>query len=319
MSRLLVGGGLVHDKIKRLGNLARARLNRKGIDMRRIPFYAALLLLSGVTGLVGADRFTVEKTDDGAIVKLDGKLFTRYQKLFQNKPILHPVIGPTGKEMTRPLGEGDHVHHSSFWFTHGNVNGTDFWHKGGRIEHKDFLVASGGKTATLKTISSWKDDDGKVLGEESRVMVFDANDKARWIDVDIVFTAKAPVTFGKTKEGSFGVRMWPKSTVKEGGTIINREGKKNGDAWGKASAWVDYYGDVKGETLGVAILNHPGSLRHPTTWHVRTYGLFAANPFMKQELKLAAGDKMTLKHRVVFHKGTTAEAGIAAMYEAYKK
>ena len=287
--------------------------------MRMTSVFTTLAVLAVASAAAAADRFTVEETKDGAIVKLDGKLFTRYQKLFQNKPILHPVIGPTGKEMTRPLGEGDHVHHSSFWFTHGDVNGTDFWHKGGLIEHKEFLVAKGGKKATLKTVSAWKDKNGKVLGEESREMVFDANDKARWVDVDIVFTAKAPVTFGKTKEGSFGVRMWPKSTVKEGGTIQNSEGKKNGDAWGKPAAWVDYYGDVKGETLGVAILNHPGSLRHPTTWHVRTYGLFAANPFMKQELKLAAGEKITLKHRVVFHKGTTKEAGIGEIYESYKK
>ena len=287
--------------------------------MRMTSVFTTLAVLAVASAAAAADRFTVEETKDGAIVKLDGKLFTRYQKLFQNKPILHPVIGPTGKEMTRPLGEGDHVHHSSFWFTHGDVNGTAFWHKGGLIEHKEFLVAKGGKKATLKTVSDWKDKNGKVLGEESREMVFDANDKARWVDVDIVFTAKAPVTFGKTKEGSFGVRMWPKSTVKEGGTIQNSEGKKNGDAWGKPAAWVDYYGDVKGETLGVAILNHPGSLRHPTTWHVRTYGLFAANPFMKQELKLAAGEKITLKHRVVFHKGTTKEAGIGEIYESYKK
>ena len=287
--------------------------------MRMTSVFTTLAVLAVASAAAAADRFTVEETKDGAIVKLDGKLFTRYQKLFQNKPILHPVIGPTGKEMTRPLGEGDHVHHSSFWFTHGDVNGTDFWHKGGLIEHKEFLVAKGGKKATLKTVSAWKDKNGKVLGEESREMVFDANDKARWVDVDIVFTAKAPVTFGKTKEGSFGVRMWPKSTVKEGGTIQNSEGKKNGDAWGKPAAWVDYYGDVKGEILGVAILNHPGSLRHPTTWHVRTYGLFAANPFMKQELKLAAGEKITLKHRVVFHKGTTKEAGIGEIYESYKK
>ena len=36
---------------------------------------------------------------------------------------------------------------------------------------------------------------------------------------------------------------------------------------------------VEGKTVGVAILNHPDSFRFPTTWHVRTYGLFAANPF----------------------------------------
>jgi len=287
--------------------------------MRKIKIVLFGFLLTWGPSTLAADRFTVEKNEEGVAIKLDGKLFTRYQKKYQNKPILHPVIGPTGKEMTRPLGEGDHVHHSSFWFTHGDVNGTDFWHKGGLIEHKSFVEAKGGKQATLKTVSAWKGKDGKALGEEARSMVFDANDKARWVDVEILFTASAPVTFGRTKEGSFGVRMWPKSTVKEGGTIVNSEGKKNGDAWGKPSSWVDYYGDVKGETLGIAILNHPDSLRHPTTWHVRTYGLFAANPFMQKELKLAAGDKFTLKYRVVFHKGTTKDAGIAAIYADYSK
>ena len=114
-------------------------------------------------------------------------------------------------------------------------------------------------------------------------MVFDADDQARWIDVEIVFSATQPLTFGTTKEGSVGVRLWPTLTVSRGGTIVNSEGQRNGDAWGKTAEWVDNYGNIDGETLGIAVLNHPTSLRHPTTWHVRTYGLFAANPFMKED------------------------------------
>ena len=33
-------------------------------------------------------------------------------------------------------------------------------------------------------------------------------------------------------------------------------------------------GQVEGKVRGIAILNHPESFRHPTPWHVRTYGLF---------------------------------------------
>ena len=44
---------------------------------------------------------------------------------------------------------------------------------------------------------------------------------------------------------------------------------------GKASPRVDYVGPgSRGQTVGVAILNHPESFRYPTTWHVRDYGLF---------------------------------------------
>ena len=66
---------------------------------------------------------------------------------------------------------------------------------------------------------------------------------------------------------------------KTGGRITNAEGLTDLKAWGQPSPWVDYVGPVHGKTVGIAILNHPRSFRYPTTWHVRDYGLFAANPF----------------------------------------
>jgi hypothetical protein len=46
-------------------------------------------------------------------------------------------MSPSGTHLTRqvPLVKGvegesdDHPHHIGFWFTHGDVNGKDFWHK----------------------------------------------------------------------------------------------------------------------------------------------------------------------------------------------
>jgi len=298
------------------------------VILRALAFRGAaclLMLLMTVSSDAGDDApageagITFESTDNGVDVLVDGKLFTRYQEQYQNKPILHPIIGPSGKEMTRPLGEGDHPHHASFWFTHGDVNGIDFWHKKGTITHQEYLQQAVGDQAVLKAKADWKNESGEIIGEEVRSMTFHADDDVRWIDVDLKFTAVKPVTFGKTKEGAFGVRVRPTSTVDKGGTILNSEGDKNKDAWGKAAAWVDYYGSIDGETLGIAVMNHPDSLRHPTPWHVRTYGLFAANPFMKEELNLAKGESFTLRHRLVFHAGTTEEADIAAIYDDYVK
>jgi len=51
-----------------------------------------------------------------------------------------------------------------------------------------------------------------------------------------------------------------------------RPGEKHAD-------WCDYYGSIGGKTVGIAMFDHPSNPRHPTTWHVRDYGLFAANPF----------------------------------------
>src|SRR6266536_6018548 len=63
------------------------------------------------------------------------------------------------------------------------------------------------------------------------------------------------------------------------GHIINSAGVREDDTWGKRAEWCDYYGPVDGKTVGVAILDDPRNPRHPTSWHVRDYGLFAANPF----------------------------------------
>ena len=72
---------------------------------------------------------TVETSPNGAMVKIDGQLFTEYLIDSGGKPILWPIIGPTGKPMTRafpmkkddPNEKKDHPHHRSMWFTHGDV------------------------------------------------------------------------------------------------------------------------------------------------------------------------------------------------------
>ena len=122
----------------------------------------------------------------------------------------------------------------------------------------------------------------------------------RVIDFEITLKAThGPVTFGDTKEGMFGLRVASSMDVnkKQGGRITNAEGLTDDQAWGKASPWVDYTGPVQGKTVGIAILNHPRSFRYPTTWHVRTYGLFAANPFGWHDFGLGKSGEYVLPRR----------------------
>jgi len=288
-----------------------------------------------------AAEFTVKKADDGVTVSVDGQLFTRYLIKSGAKPILWPVLGPTGKEMTRaypmrdaaPGERDDHIHHRSFWFTHGDVNGIDFWAETeghGNIIHRDFVKVEGGKHASIVTRNDWIGPDGKKVCEDERHLTFGANQDARWIDFDVTVRASVgEVKFGDTKEGSFGVRTagTMKVTSKLGGAIVNSEGQKDVEAWGKPAKWVDYHGPVDGETLGIAILNHPSSLRYPTYWHVRTYGLFTANPFGLHHFKgsnefdgsltLKKGESFTLRHRVLFHQGDAKAGRVADAFADY--
>ena len=241
---------------------------------------------------LGAD-ITAERSPNGAVVKIDGQLFTEYLVKSGTKPVLWPIIGPTGKPMTRdyPLRDNhnektDHPHQRSLWFSHGNVDGIDFWDergaKVGSIEHLEFLKVAGGKPAVIATRNAWLAPDGRKLCEDQRTLRFNSDGDARWIDFDIAIKATdGAVTFGDTKEGTFGLRVAESISVDahRGGKIINSRGEVDAAAWGQAAPWVDYHGPVDGQTVGIAILNHPSSFRFPTYWHVRPYGLFAANPF----------------------------------------
>jgi hypothetical protein len=278
---------------------------------------------------------------DDVEVTVDGKPFTTYRPHNGPKPTYYPLFGPSGKLMTRsfpmkdvPGEKRDHPHQRSMWFTHGKVNGIDFWseQKGhGSIVETSRSITSGSPIfGMIRTSDDWLGPDNKRICSDQRIVRFFTTSTTRIIDFDITIKATdGPVTFGDTKEGMFGVRVATSMDVdsKQGGKITNSGGLNDAATWGKPATWVDYTGPVDGETVGVAILNHPASFRHPTTWHVRTYGLFAANPFglhdfgMKKtgEHTLPAGESIHFGYRVILHKGDTASAGLPASYAGYAK
>ncbi len=283
-------------------------------------------------------QVTAEKSEKGVVVKIDGKLFTEYLTEVRGKPILWPIIGPTGKPMTRsyPMIEGvegernDHPHQASFWFTHGDVNGYSFWHKE-ITKHREFKEIKSGRTAKIVSVNDWLAPDGQKVLEDERTIEFGTLGDSRYIDFTIILKAtEGSVTFGDTKEGSFGVRVAAtmKVDAKLGGKIVNSKGQVDRDAWGQPAAWVDYHGPVAGDIVGVAILNHPSSFRYPTHWHVRTYGLFAANPFglsdfpsptKSGEYTLPKGEEMTFRYRVLLHCGDEKEGKVAEVFACYEK
>jgi hypothetical protein len=305
----------------------------------RIALLALLPILT--SGLV-AEEWTLKQTNTGYEVRIDDKIFAGYITDYEGCPIVYPIIGPAGKSMTRdyPMKKGyegikeDHPHHRSLWFTHGEVGKYNFWaaldkSAVDRIIHKRFVKAEcDGQSALLVTENDWVGSDNQKVCRDVRTLRFAAAKNLRIIDFDITVTAEQDkVVFGDTKEGTFGIRVPEVIAVetKKGGSFVNAEGKiGEKDAWGKRSPWVDYRGLIDGEKAGIAIMNHPSSFRYPTYWHVRDYGLFAANPFgvhdfeqrdtTAGELTLPKGESVTFRYRVLFHKG---ETNIADAFKEY--
>jgi len=293
-----------------------------------------------------AAEFSVEQHKGGVTVKIDGQFFTDYLTETGPKPILWPIVGPYELPMTRAFpmkkveGEKqDHPHQRSLWFTHGDVNGVDFWSelKGhGSIVHRAYLKVEGGENAAvIATRNDWVDANGKKVCEDERRLTFTVGSRGRTIDFDITLKAsEGPLTFGDTKEGAMGIRVPTVMDVnsKQGGQIVTSEGLTDTAAWGKPASWVDYHGEIpvgkdEKKHVGIAVLNHPSSFRYPTRWHVRDYGLFAANPFGLKDFEkndqlngsytMQAGESIALRYRFVFHKGDAAAAGIEQAFEEY--
>jgi len=241
-----------------------------------------------------ADQVALEKSEKGYKVLLDGQLFTEYIMDENGTPILWPLITAGGQRITRdypmipdrPDEKKDHPHHRSLWFTHGDVNGVDFWAVGpnkGKIRHDRFTLAEcDGNIATLESENSWITPKDEILCTDRRTFRFSEKDGARIIEFRIELTGVVEeCKFGDTKEGTFGVRVASSMDVdaKKGGKIVNAQGEKDEAAWGKRSEWVEYSGPIDEKNVSIKILDTSDSFRFPTYWHVRTYGLFAANPF----------------------------------------
>jgi len=284
---------------------------------------------------------TVSEIDGKVVVKTGDQLLTEYHYQNVPRPFLYPLYGPGELPLTRnwPMKdtgdeEKDHPHHKSFWFTHGDVNGIDFWADGknkGAIKHVQFLALSSGNEGVIQSSNHWIAPSGEIVCTDQRILRFKVTNSNRTIDYTItIYAPNGPVTFGDTKEGSMGLRLAETMRLKGKvghGHIINSAGDRDDNTWGKRAEWCDYFGPVKDKVMGVAIFDHPSNPRHPTWWHVRDYGLFAANPFgihdfekkpaRTGDLLIPAGEKITFRYRFLLHTGDEKEGKVAENYQEY--
>jgi hypothetical protein len=326
---------------------------------RRVITFAAMFLKPvvcaiacvglAISALAADGRVRISEKEDRLRVEIDGELFTEYR--FQGAPhvYFYPLLGPGGVHMTRhyPMqqdSEGedhDHHHHRSLWYSHGAVNGIDFWAetpKAGKIVHDKFLDVKSDKDAgVIRSANKWVAPDGSVTCTDERLFrVYPRPKNERLFDFEItLFAGDKEVVLGDTKEGSMAIRLAETMRVtpnkfnagKTNGHIVLSTGVRDKETWGKKAAWCDYYGPVGDKIVGVAIFDHPGNPRHPTSWHVRDYGLFAANPFGIHDfekkpagtgdLKIPAGKSVTFKYRFYIHEGNEQQAKVAERYAEY--
>lgn len=341
-----------------------------------------------------APEVTFNQVGDGDVrIFVGDAFFAEYRDDFRGTPVVWPICAPNHSLATRawPMiedldlsaepdanmqvvyknaiiserkGSKDHPHHRSLWFNHGDVNQGDFWTLTSSVikPAKPLEISLQDNRVVVSAENLWT--HGKLqraLCKDTRNLAFGVLEiipDVRFIDFDIVITAlEDNVTFGDTKEGSFGIRLPSPTAVTSksknnawGGHIVNREGDVDAQVWSKKTGWVNYVGPAesfltgeeleaefsKGQdsgdfpltTIGVAILNGPNSLNSIPWSHVRDYGLMAINPFGQRDFepqktkangaqKLNKNESLHFSFRVLIHDGSLTSKEIEEAYNDF--
>jgi hypothetical protein len=236
----------------------------------------------------------------------------------------------------------DHPHHRSIWTAYGDVRmgdfskeGTDYWavgkDKGLEKVTKIVRVESGPVFGLIEANIDWVTAAGKKeLAETRTYRFFKTPDGQRMIDVKVVFKfTEGDVMFADTKEGGIvALRVAISMDEQTAGKMYNSEGKVGEkECWGKHAAWCDYVGPVDGKTVGIAVFDAKTNYGHPQPWHIRAYGLYAANPFGLKSFGEKASGAHTFKkgaaaefnYRILIHDGDTKQAKVAEQYRLYSE
>ncbi|HKT12619.1 MAG TPA: PmoA family protein [Terriglobia bacterium] len=326
---------------------------------RNKNLFSSLLLTAGAILLsscayAASESVQLQREATHINVIIGGKPFTTYY--FDPeiaKPYFMPLRSAQGTIITRGFPIGNKVppehqhdpnlepHQRPMYFGHGDVDGVDFWGEAiypkwsddtvfGRTVLAKIEEAKGGAdSGTIQALFHLVDPSGRILADETQAFVIRGDQHTRMIDCVFTIIANhgADVVMGDTKEGAFALRL-TKALNSPPGHMANSNGEVGEkEVWGKRANWVDYYGKVDGEEVGVAIFDSPRSFRHPTYWHARGYGLFAVNPFAIREFTgdfnkdgswtIQQGKSLTLRYRVFIHHGDDKQAHVAEAYQEY--
>jgi hypothetical protein len=322
----------------------------------KVLLLSVVAALRPVSGRGQAEAVSFMRRANAIEVFIGGKPFTTYY-FSPNvaKAYLQPLRDTRGIVVTRGFPVGDAIpanhehdpslepHQRPMYFAHGDIGGYDFWteqvfakyygHAGnsrwGRMVLRSVdEMRAGSDSGTIRATFDLVGADQKPIGEETQQFTFHGDPHSRVIDCEFVIRAKhGALKIGDSKEGTFAIRVAPELDAPQGHMVNSEGGEGEPQIWGKRATWVNYDGMIDGQSLGIAIFDNPRSFRHPTHWHARGYGLFAANPFgikaftrdpaQDGSYTIPGGQSVRFKYRVLIHEGNYKDAHVAEQYKEY--
>jgi len=299
---------------------------------------AAGLAAGGRVRAAGARLRYEKQPDDGRIAWLEGddpvltynhadRLPAGVPERYRRACYCHPVHTPDGTVLTDDFPK-DHYHHRGIFWSWPRMKArgktVQTWHlEGIHQTHRKWLKRLVGPEAGhMDVVNEWRLDDGTVVGTETiRTTIHPAEGPGRAVDFDLEFEAVGgPVELlgaGGKGYGGFCFRFAPRK-----GTVITTDaGVQAKDSNNGRFAWADLSARFAGrETMsGAAVFVHPATPpdRRPRGWTIRHYGFLGPNWPHLEPFTLEPGAPVTLRYRVVLHRGDAGEGKVAEAYEEY--
>ena len=303
-----------------------------------------LLIVLFQTG--GFAQFSINEQADGFLVREGDQNIFFYQKKtkslegkYPKSHYIHPLYNLDGEIISEDFPE-DHPHHRGvFWTWHqiliGDSSVADGWdckNISWDVQEIDELM-NNSESLKLRINLFWKsplwlDEDGNrksFLEETTFITVHKTRDKYRSIDFEINLKAleKDVKTGGSEDEkgyGGFSVR----TTVPEDLTFISGDTTVKPEVLAvTAGSWMDFSGTFVNTKCGVTILTHPQFPAQRQKWIIRDGNLFRSLQNVRfpgrEPVDISMDKPLTLKYRLVIHKGEAADIDIDRIYQNYIK
>lgn len=309
----------------------------------KICVYSAILLsLAAFSSVVEEKGLKWKNSEDTVALMKAGEIVWRHNHdKSRDKPYIHPLATLDGEVLT-DLRPDDHVWHRGLWFSWKFINGLNYWEEDkqtllseGRTEIKQVEVETNADySAEIDMVLSYHPPQESEILSEKRRLHFGAPRSNGWyvIDWTSTFTAtggdarlgRTPITGqpgGKSWGGYAGLSLrmakqtlhWPMiDSNGNKGSSINR---KRGAVWMGASG-----STAEGKEAGVAILDHPSNMRHPSPWYaIPNMPYFSPALLYYEPFTLKQGESFTLKYRIVVHTEQTDKSALDAEWGKFSR
>src|SRR5215203_23868 len=282
---------------------SRGGLTPLSVDQNRRATFILRSLKAGQTEIytivkskAGGDRksaIALLNNQGGIDVTLNGqKVFTFVGKpktlpgpnikpVFLRGGYIHPVYTPSGKIVTDDY-PADHYHHHGIWFAWTKTrfeNGhPDFWNVDdgtGRVDAgaANIYAARGNVLGAFNSSQSYVSLTGTqpkvALTEEWDVRVYNVGQStnSRYFVFDITATQQCatsePLKLEEYRYGGMGLRGHRDWKDKTKVKFLTSEGKTRENGNATRGRWFVMYGPVEGQTVNIAVLDHPLNFRSP--------------------------------------------------------